>query len=145
MPEDANFGLRFTCQPGCSKCCEVSGYVYLTESDVTNAASYLGMKQPDFEARYIYRTRHTRRIRKPRAKKKQCPFLNEAGCSIHPVKPVQCRLFPFWPELVEDRKAWNQTGQWCPGIGQGPLIQIGNAMELANQMRDAYPDTYEQA
>jgi len=135
--------LRFTCQPGCRKCCEVSGYVYLTEADVSRAASYLAMTQSDFEARYIYRTRHMRRIRKPKGKAKQCPFLNEGGCGIHPVKPVQCRLFPFWPELVEDRKAWAQTGSWCPGIGQGALVQIGTAMELADQMRKNYPETYE--
>lgn len=143
MPSEPNSGLRFTCQPGCSKCCEVSGYVYLTESDVENAAKYLQLPQAEFEGKYIYRTRHMRRIRKPRGKNKQCPFLADGGCSIHPVKPVQCRLFPFWPELVEDRKAWSQTATWCPGIGQGPLIQIGTAMELANQMRQHYPDTYE--
>ncbi|MBM3759469.1 MAG: YkgJ family cysteine cluster protein [Acidobacteria bacterium] len=135
--------LQFACQPGCSKCCEVSGYVYLTEEDVTNVARHLGLSQVEFEARYIYRTRHTRRIRKPRQKSKQCPFLVDGGCSIHPVKPLQCRLFPFWPELVEDRKAWKQTSKWCPGIGQGPLIQIGTALELANQMRRYYPETGE--
>jgi Fe-S-cluster containining protein len=143
VPSESNSGLRFTCQPGCSKCCEVSGYVYLTESDVANAAKYLGVPQPEFEARHIYRTRHMRRIRKPRGANKQCPFLEDSRCKIHAVKPVQCRLFPFWPELVEDRKAWKQTSDWCPGIGQGPLIQIGTAMELANQMRQHYPDTYE--
>lgn len=120
----------------------MSGYVYLTEDDVTNAAAHLGMPQADFEATYIYRTRHSRRIRKPRAKGKQCPFLGAEGCEIHPVKPVQCRLFPFWPELVEDRKAWTKTATWCPGIGQGKLIQIGTALEVASEMRTAYPDAY---
>jgi Fe-S-cluster containining protein len=138
-----NPGLRFECQSGCRKCCEVSGYVYLTENDVSSAARFLGLSQQEFDARYIYRTTKMRRVRKPRGKSKQCPFLNEGGCGIHPVKPVQCRLFPFWPELVEDRKAWKQTSTWCPGIGQGPLIQIGTALELSNQMRQHYPDAYE--
>jgi uncharacterized protein len=139
----SNFEIRFACQPGCRKCCEVTGYVYLTEDDVQKAADFLGMAQTDFEDRFIYRTRHMRRIRKPKGKSKQCPFLNEGGCSIHPVKPVQCRLFPFWPELVEDRKAWNGTAKWCPGIGQGPLIQIGTALEQADEMRQKYPEIYE--
>jgi Fe-S-cluster containining protein len=134
--------LRFECQPGCSKCCDVSGFVYLTEQDVTRAAAFLGLEQAEFESRYVFRTRHSRRLRKPRQRRKQCPFLDSGGCSIHPVKPVQCRLFPFWPELVEDRGAWLQTATWCPGIGQGPLIQIGNAMELASEMKTAYPDAY---
>lgn len=134
-------GLRFTCQTGCTKCCEVSGYVYLTEADVERAAVHLGLEQAAFEAKYIFRTKHLRRIRKPRGGR-QCPFLASGGCSIHPVKPVQCRLFPFWPELVEDRRAWRRTAKWCPGIGQGPLIQIGTAVETANEMRREYPEVY---
>lgn len=134
--------LRFECQSGCSKCCEVSGFVYLTEADVSRAAAFLGLEQAEFESRYVFRTRHSRRLRKPRQRGKQCPFLEAGGCSIHPVKPVQCRLFPFWPELVEDRAAWQQTATWCPGIGQGPLIQIGKAMEQASEMKTAYPDAY---
>ncbi|WP_051670777.1 YkgJ family cysteine cluster protein [Bryobacter aggregatus] len=141
MPKASSFEIRFQCQTGCRKCCEVSGYVYLTEEDVSNAARYLKMPQADFEARFLYRTRHMRRIRKPRGGK-QCPFLDEKGCSIHAVKPVQCRLFPFWPELVENRQQWKQTAEWCPGIGQGKLVQIGTALELAQEMREKYPDTY---
>lgn len=133
--------IRFQCQPGCSRCCEVRGFVYLTEQNVRRAAQYLGMAQSDFEARYIYRTRHLLRLRKPRGK--QCHFLNGHQCDIHPVKPVQCRLFPFWPELIENRAAWRATGTWCPGIGQGPLVQIGTAHETASEMKRAYPSQYD--
>lgn len=134
-------GIRFTCQPGCTRCCEVSGYVYLTEDDLQNAAAHLGMTAPAFEAKYVYRTAHMRRLRKPRGA--QCHFLQNGGCSIHPVKPVQCRLFPFWPELIESRREWRSVGRWCPGVGQGPLIQITQALEVASEMKRAYPDHYE--
>jgi Fe-S-cluster containining protein len=97
----------------------------------------------EFEARYVYRTKYTRRLRKP-GNGAQCHFLASGRCSIHKVKPVQCRLFPFWPELVGDRKAWARTGKWCPGIGVGKLIQIGTAMEIASEMNRAYPDMYEE-
>jgi uncharacterized protein len=134
-------GLRFTCQPGCTKCCDQDGYVYLTEDDVKRAAEFIGMTARAFEAKYVYRTHHQIRFRKPR--KKQCPFLLEDGCSIHPAKPTQCRTFPFWPELVEHRAAWDKTARFCPGIGHGPLIQIGTAVEMANEQRTAYPEMYE--
>ena len=132
--------LRFTCQPGCTNCCDQSGYVYLSEDDILRAAKFVHMSAAAFEAKYVYRTRHQRRFRKPRDK--QCPFLKDHGCSIHPAKPTQCRTFPFWPELVEYREEWAHTARYCPGIGKGELIQIGSAMEIAEQQRRAYPEFY---
>lgn len=132
--------LRFACQPGCSNCCNMKGYVYLSESDLKRAAKFVGMSAKAFEAKYIYRTRHQRRFRKP--PEKQCPFLLEGGCSIHPAKPTQCRTFPFWPELVEKRSEWHRLAAYCPGIGKGELIQIGTAMEIAEEQRKAYPEMY---
>lgn len=133
-------GLRFACIAGCTNCCRKPGFVYLTEDDLRQAAAFLGMSSDEFEARYVYRTRRRLRLRKPRGK--QCPFLLPEGCRIHPAKPTQCRLFPFWPELVEDREAWERTARGCPGIGTGPLYQIGTALELAEEMKRAYPAMY---
>jgi hypothetical protein len=72
-----------------------------------------------------------------------CPFLEESGCSIHPAKPTQCRIFPFWPELVESRREWKKTAKYCPGIGKGPLIQISVAKAQAEEMRAGYPAMYD--
>jgi uncharacterized protein len=128
-------GVRFTCQSGCTNCCDQEGFVYLTETDLKRAATFTGMSARAFESKYVYRTRHQMRFRKPRDR--QCPFLVENGCSIHPAKPTQCRTFPFWPELIENRSAWRATARFCPGIGKGPLIQIGTAMEIAEEQRRA--------
>jgi uncharacterized protein len=133
-------GLRFECVPGCTNCCQVQGWVYITEDDLSRAAAFLQMTAEAFEAEYVVRTKHLLRLRKPRDS--QCHFLHGGGCRIHPVKPVQCRLFPFWPELVEDRDSWQEAAQNCPGIGKGSLIQIGQAMETASEMRRAYPGHY---
>jgi len=133
-------GVRFACQPGCTNCCRRRGYVYLTEEDIGRAALYLGMSAPEFEGKYVYRTRHLRRLRKPRHA--ECQFLLEGGCSIHPAKPTQCRLFPFWPEFVATADTWNELRELCPGIGQGPLIRIQAARQIASEMVTAYPETY---
>ncbi|HUQ90309.1 MAG TPA: YkgJ family cysteine cluster protein [Bryobacteraceae bacterium] len=139
-PDEHEF-LRFSCVRGCTRCCEQKGWVYLTEEDLAGAARFLQMTPEAFERQYIYRTRHRARLRKP--PRSQCHFLREGGCSIHPAKPTQCRLFPFWPELVEDRAEWLRAGESCPGINQGPLIHIGNAMEAASEMKTAYPLVYD--
>jgi hypothetical protein len=133
-------GLRFECQPGCTNCCRQKGFVYLTEADLIRIAQFVGMKLAEFERAYVYRTKHLLRLRMPRHT--QCHFLREGGCSIHPVKPTQCRIFPFWPELVDDKREWRKTAAWCPGIGKGELVQIDTARALAGEMRSAYPGMY---
>jgi Fe-S-cluster containining protein len=133
-------GLRFECQPGCTACCEQKGFVYLTEADLPRAAEFLGMTSEAFERKYVYRTKKQMRLRVPR--ESQCNFLRGGGCSIHPAKPTQCRTFPFWPELLESRQEWRKTAKYCPGIGKGPLIQIGVANQQAAEMREGYPEMY---
>jgi Fe-S-cluster containining protein len=114
--------------------------VYITEADLRNIAEFVGLSAQDFEKRYIIRYRHVLRLRKPR--KSQCHFLTATGCIVHPVKPVQCRTYPFWPELVETVAAWKAEGTRCPGIHKGQLIQIGAACEIASEMKTAYPALY---
>lgn len=114
--------------------------MYLTEKDLRQAADFVGMSAVAFETKYVIRFGHLLRFRKPLDT--QCHFLTAGGCSIHPVKPTQCRLFPFWPELVESRAAWRETGRSCPGIGKGELVQIGTACETASEMKRAYPSMY---
>jgi len=112
----------------------------LTEEDLSRAAAMLGMGRRAFEKRYVYRTRHLLRLRKPRGA--QCPFLREDGCGIHPAKPTQCRTFPFWPEMLSDRKEWTEAAGYCPGIGRGPDVAIESVVEAACEMRRSYPGMY---
>jgi Fe-S-cluster containining protein len=133
--------FRFRCLAGCTKCCEERGYVYLTEEDLKRAAAFLNISARAFEARYVYRTAHLLRLRKPRGA--QCPFLDERGCRIHQAKPTQCRAFPFWPELVSSARAWRREARRCPGMGRGPRVAAAAALRIAGQMRESYPGMYE--
>ncbi len=133
--------MRFQCQSGCTKCCEQQGFVYLTEDDIPRLAAFLGMPAAAFERRYVYRTRNQRRLRVPRHA--QCEFLKDGGCSVHRAKPLQCASFPFWPELVGNTKNWRKTGEWCPGIGKGELVQIEMARATAQEMRAAHSHLYD--
>lgn len=128
--------MRFTCLPGCTACCRQPGFVYLSEDDLARAAAHLGMPLRDFEERYVYRTRRRRRLRKPPGG--TCPFLEDTGCRLHPDKPTQCRTFPFWPEIKEDPA----TANYCPGIGEGPLISPEEVKRGEDEMREAYPEMY---
>lgn len=131
---------RFACQPGCTNCCRGQGFVYLTEEDLVRAAEFLGMSPAAFEKRYVYRTRNLRRLRTPR--EGRCHFLQEGGCTIHPAKPAQCRLFPFWPEVIRSQRSWYKAAANCPGIGKGELVEIESVRAQAEEMRAAYPTLY---
>jgi Fe-S-cluster containining protein len=132
--------LRFECQPGCTECCRQRGFVYLSDADILRAAAYLRMTAEAFERTYVYRTARRARFRVPAAS--TCWFLHDGGCSIHEAKPTQCRIFPFWPEMVESRREWAKTARYCPGMGKGPLIRIESARAQAGEMRQAYPALY---
>lgn len=103
-------------------------------------ADFLGLTAQQFERKYVYRTKNRMRLRVPRDA--NCYFLLEGGCSIHPAKPTQCRIFPYWPELLESRREWRKTARYCPGIGKGPLVQISDARKQAREMREGYPAMY---
>ena len=132
--------MRFECQAGCTNCCRQEGFVNVTDGDVRRIAPFLGMSAAQFRRRYVYRTTNRQRLRVPKGSR--CHFLVDGGCSIHAVKPTQCRLFPFWPEFVKSERAWRKLATWCPGIGKGELVQIGAARQIAQEMREAYPKLY---
>src|SRR5262249_61661150 len=52
-----------------------------------------------------------------------CVFYDhKKGCTVYPVRPAQCRTWPFWESNVETPEAWERTTQICPGSGEGELI-----------------------
>ena len=130
---------RFACQKGCTKCCTRRGSVYMTEADLERAAAYLGMTSEEFESRYVIRYRHVLRLRRPPEGQDHCHFLTAEGCSIHEVKPTQCRTYPFWPSLVENPYACDLEAKRCPGIGKGELVNINAAREIAKELCSAFP------
>jgi uncharacterized protein len=118
----------------------MEGEVYLTEQDLLRIAAHLSTDPAEFEAKYVHRTTRSLRLRKP--SDRQCLFHQNGRCSIHPIKPVQCRVFPFWPEIVETEASWNETALRCPGMNRGPLVQIEAARRLSDEMLGAYPQMY---
>ena len=75
-----------------------------------------------------------------------CVFLErddegKAGCSIYPVRPSQCRSWPFWPENLRSSTAWQRAAVTCPGMakglkGQGKFYTV----EQIRTIRDQTPD-----
>ena len=133
--------MRFQCQPGCIRCCEQKGHVYLTRDDIARLAAYLGLRRAEFRRRYLCGEPPLLRFRKQRHK--QCPFLRADGCSVHAAKPLQCSSFPFWPEILGSAAERRNTEAYCPGLNRGPLVQLTLAREISGQVQEAFPTLYD--
>ena len=76
------------------------------------------------------------------AEGESCPFLGEGGCTIHDLKPVHCRTYPFWPEVLERRALWRNERRYCEGIGEGspyPLEAIERVLAERSATRENTP------
>jgi len=49
----------------------------------------------------------------------KCIFLKQNLCSAYPVRPAQCRTWPFWTANLKQSFWQGPLRERCPGIGQG--------------------------
>lgn len=110
-------GLRFECIR-CGACCTGEpGIVRVSEAEILCIADWLKRSVDEFFQESIERIAQGYGIRE--RKDGACMFWRDTGCSIYPVRPQQCRLYPFWFKLLRNRAAWEAEKKRCPGIGKG--------------------------
>ena len=128
-------GLPFSCTQ-CGKCCEVRGdvqWIFVPVKEQRRLAQHLELSLKHFRARYMTRTEEN--IASLRMDQGKCVFLLEGRCSVHQVKPTQCRTWPFWPENLASPEAWKlEVESICPGSHAAPVVP---AKEIARQAEEA--------
>lgn len=114
-------GLAFACTQ-CGKCCTgAPGFVWVTDEEVAALAAFRKEPVEEFTALYTRKARG-RRTLKEKANG-DCVFYDrDTGCTVYPVRPPQCRTWPFWESNVETPADWEHTKAVCPGSGTGELI-----------------------
>jgi len=139
-------GLSFECIQ-CGRCCSGpgEGYIWVAKAQIEMIADFLQMTVRELRRRFLRRVGLRVTIIE-RANTKDCTFLQngplprlaspalaspqvragDAGacpgrrrCTIYPVRPNQCRTWPFWPNNLSSIDAWNRAAQKCPGINRG--------------------------
>jgi len=116
-------GLHFRCTR-CGNCCTgPSGYVWVTDEEIAEIARFRGQPLEQVTEQFV------REIGRPRSLKEKangdCVFFDrQEGCTIYPVRPRQCRTWPFWESNLVNREAWEKTCAICPGSGTGDLIPV---------------------
>lgn len=112
-------GLHFECTR-CGNCCRLpGGKVYLNKGEVQEICHYLNLGHDDFTQSYCKTDGNRHHLND--GIDTGCCFLENNQCRIYPVRPLQCRTFPFWPENLKSQYRWKQLTSLCPGIGRGNL------------------------
>ncbi len=127
-------GLAFTCTR-CGACCtSAPGYVWVTLEEIKALAEYRGEMVDQFSAKFVRRVGDYYSLTE--RKGGDCIFWDaQAGCTVYPARPVQCRTWPFWPENVETPEDWEGITRICPGSGKGRLYSVDEILESIEKVR----------
>lgn len=149
-------GLQFTCTQ-CGNCCTGGpGYVWISQEELGRLAEHLGESVEVVQERYCRRVggRWSLKERRNTRGEYDCVFLREtpvkqsarttAGadkavvqtrrtCSVYPVRPLQCRTWPFWTENLASQNIWNHSAKRCHGMNRGKTF----TREQVEALRDA--------
>jgi len=152
-------GLKFTCTQ-CGNCCTGGpGFVWISEQEIERLAEFLNLTPRQVLARYCRKvgSRWSLKERRTSEGLYDCIFLAEQpgpaagpreldrnqsiplrrrGCSIYPVRPLQCRTWPFWDTNLSSKETWERASRRCPGMGRGSrhfsLKQIESLRDAAD-------------
>jgi Fe-S-cluster containining protein len=129
-------GLAFECQE-CGNCCSgpEEGYVWATAEEIDAIAGYLEMDRKEFQRRFVRRV-GLRFSLVERKKVKDCIFLEDGRCAIYPVRPRQCRTWPFWKSNISSPDDWCEASGTCPGINRGDLHSAEKIRQAADATQD---------
>lgn len=125
-------GIRFECQ-GSGNCCVSRGgygHVFLTKDDRKAIAKNLNLRASVFTKMFCEKESEIWKLKD--GLQGECVFLRERKCSIYKARPIQCRTWPFWPEVLNAR-TWNkEVASFCPGVGKG---RVWSEPEIQGQLR----------
>jgi Fe-S-cluster containining protein len=140
-------GLNFTCQQ-CGNCCTGGpGYVWLSDEEIRRLAEHLKLSVQETVRKYCRKVNGKISLKEIRTSSGNydCIFLTEQkaeagegdrvvhpkrGCSIYPVRPLQCRTWPFWHGNLSSKAAWDRAAKGCYGINQGRKFTLEQIVEL---------------
>lgn len=114
-------GLKFACTQ-CGDCCTgAPGFVWVTDEEIKALAEFRG--EPEEEVFGLYTRKEGNRRSLREKLNGDCVFYDrQAGCTVYPVRPRQCRTWPFWEQNTRTPADWDRAAAGCPGCNRGELI-----------------------
>lgn len=133
--------LRFHCT-GCGQCCSGGPdyYVFLTAREAEGIRRYLNLTARWFKRRYLRRAPQGELAINNQGGG-PCVFLDQdRRCGIYAVRPLQCRTYPFWPEIAGSRAGWRREARRCEGIDRGQVVPLTRICALLAMHKHAPAD-----
>jgi Fe-S-cluster containining protein len=127
-------GLFFSCTK-CGLCCGgAPGTVRFSQAERVAMACALGISETEFDLLYTWKKYGVVSLReKPNY---DCVFLKTdrggSECGIYGTRPAQCGSFPFWPDVMESRRSWDDFALSCPGMNDGIFHACDEISEILN-------------
>jgi Fe-S-cluster containining protein len=104
----------FACEGNC--CTGESGYIWCTPKEIDDMAKFLKMDRQSFVDDFIKKVGYKSSLKELKiAGSYNCLFFDtdKKQCQIYPVRPTQCRTFPFWDHFKNNIE---EVVKECPGI-----------------------------
>ena len=133
-------GLQFTCTQ-CGNCCTGGpGYVWISDEEIDRLATHLKLTSEQVVKKYCRKVAGRLSLTEHRNSRGEydCVFLKEEliksrkgaktvvqtkrGCTIYPVRPLQCRTWPFWDSNLSSAELWNDAAKRCHGMNVGRVF-----------------------
>jgi len=150
-------GLHFTCTQ-CGNCCTGGpGYVWISDEEISRLADHLKLTTRQVINKYCRKIGQKYSLKENRNSRGEydCVFLIEEkavskrngaevvftkrGCSIYPVRPLQCRTWPFWDGNLISPDAWRNSSERCHGMNNGKRLFTREQIEALRDARE-WPD-----
>jgi len=115
-------GFNFTFDPLTCKncrgiCCQGSpGYIWVNSKEIYQISEFLGINSIDFISKYLRKVSYRFSLIENMSEAGlSCIFFDRDAvkCSVYPVRPGQCRQYPFWDRF---RTHIDELMAECPGV-----------------------------
>ena len=118
---ETGYGYQFdpsACEACGGQCCTgESGYIWANYEEIEKMANFVNLSLEDFATMYLRKVKHRYSLVEKKLSEENyaCIFFDETlkRCSIYPVRPRQCRTFPFWEQFKNNE---DEVRKECPGI-----------------------------
>ena len=127
----------FNCT-ACGDCCRGGGNVYFSDEELQNLKEYLNLDAEKWKLLVKKLINFRKNRLHVHSSSKACIFIgSENRCRIYPVRPLQCRSYPYWPSVFESKAELLSHMKKCPGFNEkiSPISSLQIARRVNSTVR----------